>query len=71
MKGQKFPGAVIFFDGKGSNKDGHVGIYLGGGRILNAYGKVQEFTIDEAMAKFDVGQYIGWSYPPESWRPAS
>lgn len=63
-------GVIIFFDKDGKNKDGHVGIYLGGGRILNAYGKVQEFTIDEAIAKPDIGQYIGWSYPPEAWRPA-
>lgn len=64
-------GAIIFFDKKGKNEDGHVGIYLGDGRILNAYGKVQEFTIDKAMTEPDIGQYIGWSYPPESWRPAS
>ena len=63
-------GAVIFFDAKGSNPDGHVGIYLGDRKdIINAYGTVQEISIDDAMAKGDVGKYIGWSYPPEAWRP--
>jgi hypothetical protein len=69
-------GAVIFFDGKGTNVYGHVGIYLGpeyknGDYIINAYGKVQEITIEDAMAKGDVGKYIGWSYPLEIWRPTA
>jgi hypothetical protein len=63
-------GAMIFFDKKGTNPDGHVGIYLGDGKnIINAYGTVQEISIEDAMAKGDVGKYIGWSYPPEAWRP--
>ncbi len=67
-------GAVIFFDGKGSNEAGHVGIYLGpeyenGDYIVNAYGTVQNITIEDVSAKKDVGKYIGWSYPPEAWRP--
>jgi hypothetical protein len=63
-------GAVIFFDKKGTNPDGHVSIYLGDGKnIINAYGTVQEISIEDAMAKGDVGKYIGWSYPPEAWRP--
>ena len=36
--------------------------------IRNAYGTVQEIAIEDAMAKGDVGRYIGWSYPPEAWR---
>jgi hypothetical protein len=63
-------GAVIFFNGKGNNPAGHVGIYLGDGEnIINAYGTVMEITIDEATEKVDVGEYIGWSYPPVAWRP--
>jgi hypothetical protein len=63
-------GAVIFFDKKGANPDGHVGIYLGDGKnIINAYGTIQELSIEDAMAKGDVGKYIGWAYPPEAWRP--
>jgi cell wall-associated NlpC family hydrolase len=64
-------GAVIFFDGEGNNDYGHVGIYLGDGRLIHAYGSVQETTIEEAMDKPDVGRYLGWSYPPEEWRPTS
>jgi len=68
-------GAVIFFDSDKEpvngklNTHGHVGIYLGEGKLIHAYGKVNETTIDEAIAKAGVGKYIGWSYPPESWRP--
>lgn len=63
-------GTLIFFDAKGNNPDGHIGIYLGDGKnIINAYGTVQEIAIEDAMAKGDVGKYIGWSYPPEAWRP--
>ncbi len=62
-------GAIILFDKEGKNEYGHVAIYLGAGRILHAYGKVQNTTVEEAMANSDVGSYLGWSYPPESWRP--
>lgn len=63
-------GAVIFFNGKGNNAAGHVGIYLGDGKnIINAYGTVMEISIDDAAAKADVGKYIGWSYPPVAWMP--
>lgn len=62
-------GAVILFDKEGGNSFGHVGIYLGEGRILHAYGTVQNTTIEDAMAHPDVGSYLGWSYPPDDWRP--
>ena len=62
-------GTVILFDGKGGNPSGHVGIYLGDGNIINAYGSVKEIAIEEVITKPDVGKYIGWSYPPEAWRP--
>jgi cell wall-associated NlpC family hydrolase len=63
-------GAIIFFNGKGSNSAGHVGIYLGDGKnIINSYGTVGEIGIEDAMNKADVGKYIGWSYPPEAWGP--
>lgn len=63
-------GAIIFFNGKGTNQAGHVGIYLGDGKnIINAYGTVEEIPIDDVVEKADVGKYIGWSYPPETWKP--
>ena len=62
-------GAIILFDKESGNSYGHVGIYLGAGRILHAHGTVQETTIEDAMAYSDVGNYLGWSYPPEAWRP--
>lgn len=62
-------GAIIFFDKEGNNDYGHVGIYLGDGKLIHAYGSVQETTVEEAMDKPDVGRYLGWAYPPEDWRP--
>ncbi|MEM2991200.1 MAG: PKD domain-containing protein, partial [Halobacteria archaeon] len=50
---------------------GHVGIYLGNGSIIHAYGAVKVNTVEEALGKLDIGQYLGWSYPPETWRPSS
>lgn len=64
-------GAIIFFDKNGPNPYGHVGIYLGNGSIIHAYGIVKVSTIEEALGKPDIGQYLGWSYPPEVWRSAS
>mgnify|MGYP000285868757 CR=1 FL=1 len=63
-------GALIFFDREGINDYGHVGIYLGNGSIIHAYGTVRVDTVEEVIAKPDVGRYLGWSYPPESWRPS-
>jgi|LDZT01.1.fsa_nt_gi lysozyme len=64
-------GAVIFFDRDGDNVYGHVGICLGNGTLIHAYGTVQETTVEWAIAKPDVGRYLGWSYPSEEWRPQS
>jgi len=70
-------GTVIFFDNDKElvngklNTHGHVGIYLGEGKLIHAYGIVQETTIEEAIAKAGVGRYLGWSYPSENWRPES
>lgn len=68
-------GAVIFFDSDNEpvygevNTHGHVGIYLGERRLIHAYGRVLESTIEEAIAEAGVGRYLGWSYPTEEWRP--
>ena len=63
-------GALIFFGQTDDNKDGHVGIYLGDGRIIHAYGIVKTNTISETESLPKVGHYIGWVYPPEKWRPS-
>ena len=63
-------GALIFFDKEGTNDYGHVGIYLDNGSIIHAYGTVRVNTVEEVIVKPDVGRYLGWSYPPESWRPS-
>lgn len=69
-------GALIFFGPTQHNRHGHVGIHLGDGSIIHAFGKVKTIKIIEAPSLKDkgnlvVGPYIGWSYPPESWRPAA
>ena len=62
-------GALIFFDEEGSNPCGHVGIYLGDGSIIHAYGVVTINTVEKTLEKQGVGSYLGWTYPPETWRP--
>lgn len=64
-------GALIFFDETDENEAGHVGIYTGDGEITEAYGAVRIGTKLEDLSRSDVGSYIGWAYPPESWRPSS
>lgn len=73
-------GALIFFSGQGYEAGvdytecGHIGIYLGNGEVVHAYGeaKVQKFTGSQGIEKEKyIGSYVGWSYPPEKWRPAS
>ena len=63
-------GAVIFFEGQDSNAFGHAAIYLGDGQTIDAYGIVAEHSMDEFTGEPNVGRYLGWAYPPESWRPA-
>lgn len=70
---QKAPrGSLIFFGKTADNRYGHVGIYLGNGKLIHAYGKVRIDDIDQ-VRNLDKGQligsYIGWAYPPEKWRP--
>jgi parallel beta-helix repeat protein len=62
-------GAVVFFNAEGTNPYGQVGIYLGNGSIIHVYGTVTTDSMEGVIGKPDVGQYLGWSYPPEAWRP--
>lgn len=67
-------GALIFFGQTDDNRGGHVGIYLGDGRIIHAYGKVRIDSMEQVRNLDDgklIGSYIGWAYPPERWRPVS
>ena len=63
-------GAVIFFEGQDSNAYGHAAIYLGGGQTIDAYGMVAEHAMDAFTGEPNVGRYLGWAYPPESWKPS-
>lgn len=66
-------GALIFFGQTEKNQNGHVGIYLGNGKLLHAYGSVRIDDLDEVKTLengYLIGPYIGWAYPPEKWRPA-
>jgi cell wall-associated NlpC family hydrolase len=56
-------GAYVFYDSKpGHGNPGHVGISLGGGKMINSYGSspVQILPIKLSM------HYIGWAAPPLS-----
>lgn len=67
-------GALIFFSKTEENQFGHVGIYLGDGRIIHSYGKVRIDDVEQ-VGELDrgrlIGSYLGWTYPPERWRPKS
>jgi len=80
-------GALIFFSAKGkwcgasygcidSPDYGHIGIYLGNGEVIHAYGRVriQTLTAVEQLATTDskgnkswIDSYIGWAYPSRGW----
>lgn len=80
-------GALIFFSAKGKwcgasygcidlADYGHIGIYLGHGEVLHAYGRVrtQTLTAVEQLATTDskgnkswIDSYIGWAYPSRGW----
>jgi hypothetical protein len=69
-------GAIVFFDATPANEYGHVGIHIGKGWIIHAFGRVMKTQISAATSlkengKLVVGSYMGWAYPPETWRPAT
>ena len=63
-------GAVLFFEGRGSNAYGHAAIYLGNGQTIDAFGRVGEHSLVEFAEHENVGRYLGWAYPPATWSPA-
>lgn len=71
-------GALIFFSGKGKDpqsgldyeKCGHIGIHLGDGRVVHAYGvaRINDIAGSEGIEKLPyIDSYIGWAYPPREW----
>jgi len=64
-------GALVFFGQTSANTEGHVGLCLGDGEMIHAYGIVRINGIGEA-GNLDggrlIGSYIGWAYPPDRWR---
>lgn len=67
-------GALVFFSASGEDKDyGHIGIYLGSGKVAHAYklknssDYVREESISEVERLPTIVSYIGWAYPPEEW----
>jgi cell wall-associated NlpC family hydrolase len=70
-------GSLVFFGRTEDNSHGHVGIYVGGGEIIHAWGRVKtneiQGMLDGAEAGTEgyegIGPYVGWAYPPERWRP--
>lgn len=69
-------GALIFFSGQGSEAGvdyaecGHIGIYLGNGEVVHAYGEVktQELAGSPGIEREKyIDFYMGWAYPPEEW----
>ncbi|HEL1130528.1 TPA: hypothetical protein TVH00_000831 [Streptococcus equi subsp. zooepidemicus] len=43
---------------------GHVGIYIGDGKIIHSIGYVQTTTLDNWISIFANGTPVGWGYPP-------
>ena len=61
-------GSVVFFSANHPYEDeGHIGISLGGGRVIHSLGTVRIETIDEIEENSVINSYLGWAYPPEGW----
>ena len=64
-------GALVFFSGTGPFEPyGHIGIYLGNGEVIHAYGivRIQQLGGDGGIEQLSyIGSYIGWAYPPREW----
>ena len=64
-------GSLIFFSVTGENEIyGHIGIYLGNGKVVHAYGtpRVDNLAGGDGVEQLStIGSYLGWAYPPEDW----
>ncbi|RLF38547.1 MAG: hypothetical protein DRN12_08245, partial [Thermoplasmata archaeon] len=63
-------GAIACWDKTSSNKHGHVGLHVGGGKVVHGgFSQVREdyyAKVDEVGGAY-VGEYLGWFYPPSRW----
>jgi uncharacterized repeat protein (TIGR01451 family) len=61
-------GSIVFFSANPPYESyGHIGISLGGGRVIHSLGTVRNETIDEIEENRFINSYLGWAYPPEGW----
>ena len=67
-------GALVFFSASGEDQQlGHIGIYLGNGKIVHAYKLessddfVREESISDVVKLPNIVSYEGWAYPLENW----
>ncbi len=60
------PGALVFFGPDSANRGyGHVGLSLGGGKMISALETVQ--ITDIPKSPYWSSLYLGWAYAPASW----
>jgi hypothetical protein len=58
-------GALVFFlPDRTNHRLGHVGISLGGGRMISALDSVEESDLNQEYWR---DRYAGWAYAPDSW----
>ena len=66
-------GALLFFSGQGICEGidmathGHIGIYLGNGEVVHAYGSARTQDIQDVIQLDYIDSYIGWAYPLSEW----
>ncbi len=63
-------GALVFFKQTSSNDAGHVGISLGGGKMISAL-TIQPVVETSTLTgnAYWAATYYGWAWPPASWGP--
>ena len=64
-------GALVLFSALGEYEPfGHVGIYLGNGKVIHAYvtPRVNDLAGKDGVEQLStIGSYLGWTYPPKEW----
>ena len=64
-------GALVMFSALGEYEPyGHIGIYLGNGKVIHAYvtPRVNDLAGKDGVEQLStIGSYIGWTYPPKEW----
>lgn len=54
-------GAAVYFDSPTSPQFGHVGLYIGGGQVIHAFGRVKQMSIDAIIGGGYAWQGWGWN----------